>query len=45
VRTRETVSTAGGTVVVAASTTLEVLDAETDQPARADRAEREALEA
>jgi AcrR family transcriptional regulator/acyl-CoA thioesterase FadM len=44
VRTRETVATAGGTVVVAASTTLEVLDAETDRPRALTAAEREALE-
>jgi len=43
-RTRETVATAGGTVVVGASTTLEVLDPETDRPRPLTAAEREALE-
>jgi AcrR family transcriptional regulator/acyl-CoA thioesterase FadM len=43
-RTRETVATAGGAVVVGASTTLEVLDPDTDRPRALTAAEREALE-
>jgi AcrR family transcriptional regulator/acyl-CoA thioesterase FadM len=44
VRTRETVTTIGGNVVVAASTTLEVLDPETERPRALSASEREALE-
>jgi acyl-CoA thioesterase FadM len=44
VRTRETIATAGGTIVVGASTTLEVLDAETGRPRALSASEREALE-
>jgi AcrR family transcriptional regulator/acyl-CoA thioesterase FadM len=44
VRTRETIATAGGTIVVGASTTLEVMDAETGRPRALSAGEREALE-
>ena len=44
VRTRETIATAGGAIVVGASTTLEVLDAETGRPRALSASEREALE-
>jgi AcrR family transcriptional regulator/acyl-CoA thioesterase FadM len=44
VRTRETIATAGGTVVVGASTTLEVLDGETGRPRALSDVERAALE-